>query len=31
MERVFVAHALAGEPAGFEPIDDRYWRVWFGF
>lgn len=30
-ERVFVAHALAGEPVGLQPIDDRYWRVWFSF
>ena len=28
---VFVAHALAGEPVGLEPIDDHRWRVWFSF
>jgi hypothetical protein len=27
---VFVSHALEGEPVGLEPIDDRYWRGWFG-
>jgi putative transposase len=30
-EYVFVAHALGGEAVGLEPIDDRYWRVWFSF
>ena len=30
-ERVFVAHALEGEPVGLEPIDERHWRVWFSF
>ena len=30
-DRVFVAHALKGEPVGLEPIDDRRWRVWFSF
>lgn len=31
VDRVFVAHALAGEPIGLEPIDERHWRVWFSF
>ena len=26
----FVSHALVGEFVGLEPIDDRYWRAWFG-
>ena len=30
-ELVFVAHALGGQTVGLEPIDDRYWRVWFSF
>jgi transposase InsO family protein len=30
-DRVFVAHALHGEPVGLEQIDDRRWRVWFSF
>jgi hypothetical protein len=30
-ERVFVAHALEGEPVGLEQSDDRHWRVWFSF
>ncbi len=29
VDRVFVSHALVGEPVGLEQIDDRYWRVWF--
>jgi transposase InsO family protein len=28
---VFVSHALQNEKIGLEPIDDRYWRVWFSF
>jgi len=28
---VFVAHALAGEAVGLEPIADNCWRVWFHF
>jgi putative transposase len=31
VDRVFVAHALTGEPVGLEQIDDDRWRVWFGF
>jgi putative transposase len=31
MDRIFVSHALAGERVGVQPIDDRYWRVWFSF
>jgi hypothetical protein len=30
-ERLFVAHALAGERIGLEPIDEQHWRVWFSF
>ena len=30
-DRVFVAHALQGEPVGLEPIDEHDWRVWFSF
>ncbi len=30
-EYVHVGRALTGEPIGLEQIDDRYWRVWFGF
>lgn len=26
----FLSEALIGEPVGFEPIDDRYWRAHFG-
>ncbi len=26
----FVSHALVGEYIGLEPLDDRYWRAWFG-
>jgi len=29
--KLFVAHALAGEPVGLEQIDERQWRVWFNF
>jgi transposase InsO family protein len=28
--RFFLSEALTGEPVGLEPIDDRYWRVYFG-
>lgn len=28
---VFVAHALAGETIGLDQIDERFWRVCFGF
>jgi hypothetical protein len=28
-ESVFVGHPLQKERIGLEPIDDRYWRVWF--
>lgn len=28
--RVFLGEALAGEPVGLEPEDDRYWTVRFG-
>ena len=27
---VFVSHALVGESIGLEPMEDRYWRAWFG-
>jgi putative transposase len=27
---VFVSHVLAGEPLGFEPIDDGIWSIHFG-
>lgn len=30
-DRVFVAHALAGEPVGLEAIAEDRWRVWFSF
>jgi len=30
-ESVFVAHALAGEAVGLEPIEEDHWRVWFSF
>jgi hypothetical protein len=30
-EYVFVSHALQNERIGLDPIDDRYWRVWFSF
>lgn len=26
----FLSHALVGECSGLQPIDDRYWRLWFG-
>lgn len=26
----FLSHALVGECIGLQPIDDRYWRLWFG-
>lgn len=26
----FLSHALVGERIGLQPIDDRYWRLWFG-
>jgi len=26
----FLRHALVGEYIGLQPIDDRYWRLWFG-
>ena len=31
VDRVFVAHALAGEPVGLQQIDTGRWRVWFSF
>jgi putative transposase len=30
-ESVFVAHPLAGERVGLQPIDEDHWRVWFSF
>jgi transposase InsO family protein len=30
-EYVFVSHALRDETVGLDPIDERYWRVWFSF
>ena len=30
VDKVFVSHVLHGELVGLEPIDDRYWRLWFG-
>ena len=27
---VFTSEVLAGEPVGLEPVDERYWRVYFG-
>jgi putative transposase len=27
---VFLSEVLAGEPIGLEPVDERYWRVYFG-
>lgn len=27
---VFVSHALVGEWIGMEPVDEHYWRAWFG-
>jgi putative transposase len=29
-QEVFLTAVLAGENVGLEPVDDRYWRVWFG-
>jgi putative transposase len=29
--RLFVAHALTGEPVGLEQIEEHRWRVWFSF
>jgi len=29
-DRVFLSEVLGGEPIGLEPVDDRYWRAWFG-
>jgi hypothetical protein len=30
-ENVFLSHPLVGEVVGLEPLEDRYWRVWFSF
>jgi putative transposase len=29
-ELLFISTVLAGEPVGFEPVDDGYWRVHYG-
>jgi len=29
-EKVFMSEVLGDEPIGLEPVDDRYWRAWFG-
>lgn len=29
-EKVFISEVLYGEPVGLEPIDGRYWRVYYG-
>ena len=29
-EKVFLSEVLGDEPIGLEPVDERYWRAWFG-
>lgn len=29
-DEIFLTEVLAGEEVGLEPVDERYWRVWFG-
>ena len=30
-ERIFITKALANEPIRLEPVEDRWWRLWFSF
>jgi len=30
-DRIFITKALANEPIRLEPVEDRWWRLWFGF
>lgn len=30
-EVIYVSRALEGYPVGLQPVDERYWRVWFSF